>query len=50
MRIANAFAAQRKMVYLIYPARGSSDILQETIVSLTRVGYQFISMDHFARP
>lgn len=26
------------------------DILQETISSLTETGYQFIGMDHFARP
>ena len=34
---------------LFYSVR-KLDILQETISSLTETGYQFIGMDHFARP
>ncbi|EAM4411583.1 oxygen-independent coproporphyrinogen III oxidase [Salmonella enterica] len=45
------FAAQRKIKDADLPsAQQKLDILQETIVSLTQAGYQFIGMDHFARP
>ena len=45
------FAAQRKIKDADLPsARQKLDILQETIGSLTEAGYQFIGMDHFARP
>ena len=45
------FAAQRKIKDVDLPsAQQKLDILQETIASLTRAGYQFIGMDHFARP
>lgn len=45
------FAAQRKIKDADLPsAQQKLDILQETIDSLTRDGYQFIGMDHFARP
>lgn len=45
------FAAQRKIKEADLPsAQQRLDILQETISSLTGAGYQFIGMDHFARP
>lgn len=45
------FAAQRKIKDADLPtAEQKLDILQETIGSLTDAGYQFIGMDHFARP
>jgi len=45
------FAAQRKIKDADLPsARQKLDILQQTITSLTDAGYQFIGMDHFARP
>lgn len=45
------FAAQRKIKDEDLPsAQQKLDILQETITSLTEAGYQFIGMDHFARP
>ena len=45
------FAAQRKIKDADLPtAQQKLDILQETITSLTDAGYQFIGMDHFARP
>ncbi|NIY49705.1 oxygen-independent coproporphyrinogen III oxidase [Cedecea colo] len=45
------FAAQRKIKDADLPsAQQKLDILQETIDSLTEAGYQFIGMDHFARP
>lgn len=45
------FAAQRKIKDADLPsAEQKLDILQQTIVSLTEAGYQFIGMDHFARP
>ncbi|RWR03146.1 coproporphyrinogen III oxidase [[Pantoea] beijingensis] len=45
------FAAQRKIKDADLPdARQKLDILQQTIATLTREGYQFIGMDHFARP
>lgn len=45
------FAAQRKIKDADLPgAQQKLDILQETIASLTSAGYQFIGMDHFARP
>lgn len=44
-------AAQRKIKDADLPtAEQKLDILQETIGSLTDAGYQFIGMDHFARP
>ncbi|MTD37481.1 oxygen-independent coproporphyrinogen III oxidase [Erwinia sp. CPCC 100877] len=45
------FAAQRKIKEADLPsAQQKLDILQQTIASLTGAGYQFIGMDHFARP
>lgn len=45
------FAAQRKIKEASLPsAQQKLDILQHTISFLTRAGYQFIGMDHFARP
>ena len=45
------FAAQRKIKDADLPsAEQKLEILQETIGSLTAAGYQFIGMDHFARP
>ena len=45
------FAAQRKIKDADLPsAQQKLDILQQTITSLTASGYQFIGMDHFARP
>ncbi|MCS3434100.1 oxygen-independent coproporphyrinogen III oxidase [Klebsiella sp. BIGb0407] len=45
------FAAQRKIKEADLPsAQQRLDILQETIGLLTGAGYQFIGMDHFARP
>lgn len=45
------FAAQRKIKEDDLPtAQQRLDILQETISALTAAGYQFIGMDHFARP
>ncbi len=45
------FAAQRKIKDADLPsAQQKLDILQQTITSLTTSGYQFIGMDHFARP
>lgn len=49
--LPNLFAAQRKIKDADLPsAEQKLDILQDTIVTLTRDGYQFIGMDHFARP
>lgn len=45
------FAAQRKIKQSELPdARQKLDILQQSIQTLTTAGYQFIGMDHFARP
>lgn len=45
------FAAQRKIKEADLPtAQQKLDILQETIGFLTQGGYQFIGMDHFAKP
>ncbi len=45
------FAAQRKIKEDELPdAHQKLDILQNTITMLTAEGYQFIGMDHFARP
>ncbi|WNY82812.1 oxygen-independent coproporphyrinogen III oxidase [Cronobacter dublinensis] len=45
------FAAQRKIKEADLPsAQQKLDILQQTIQSLTQAGYQFIGMDHFAKP
>lgn len=45
------FAAQRKIKDVDLPtAQQKLDILQATISSLIDSGYQFIGMDHFARP
>ncbi|WP_308561735.1 oxygen-independent coproporphyrinogen III oxidase [uncultured Klebsiella sp.] len=45
------FAAQRKIKDVDLPSAAQKlDILQETIDLLTAAGYQFIGMDHFARP
>lgn len=49
--LPSLFAAQRKIKDADLPsAQQKLDILQQTIVSLTDAGYQFIGMDHFARP
>ena len=49
--LPNLFAAQRKIKDEDLPsAEQKLDILQETIATLTSDGYQFIGMDHFARP
>ncbi|QUY47043.1 oxygen-independent coproporphyrinogen III oxidase [Serratia plymuthica] len=49
--LPSLFAAQRKIKDADLPsARQKLDILQQTIASLTEAGYQFIGMDHFARP
>ena len=49
-----SFAFTLKRVAELNPDRLSAqqklDILQQTIASLTESGYQFIGMDHFARP
>jgi len=48
--LPSLFAAQRKIKDADLPsAQQKLDILQQTIVSLTDAGYQFIGMDHFAR-
>ena len=45
------FAAQRKIKDQdLPPAEEKMAILQDTIATLTGAGYQFIGMDHFARP
>ena len=45
------FAAQRKIKDADLPSpQQKLDILQETIAFLTQSGYQFIGMDHFAKP
>ncbi|MFU9136329.1 oxygen-independent coproporphyrinogen III oxidase [Erwinia tasmaniensis] len=45
------FAAQRKIKEADLPdAQQKLDILQQSITTLTNAGYQFIGMDHFARP
>ncbi|KGT95374.1 coproporphyrinogen III oxidase [Erwinia typographi] len=45
------FAAQRKIKEADLPsAQQKMDILQQSIAMLTGEGYQFIGMDHFARP
>ncbi|MBY4841082.1 oxygen-independent coproporphyrinogen III oxidase [Pantoea sp. DY-15] len=45
------FAAQRKIKDEELPGAAQKlQILQETIATLTGEGYQFIGMDHFARP
>ncbi|CAM3742253.1 oxygen-independent coproporphyrinogen III oxidase [Rouxiella silvae] len=45
------FAAQRKIKDHDLPsAEDKLKILQQSITSLTEAGYQFIGMDHFARP
>ncbi|GAB1438350.1 oxygen-independent coproporphyrinogen III oxidase [Providencia sp.] len=49
--LPNLFAAQRKIKDADLPsAEQKLDILQDTIATLTGDGYQFIGMDHFARP
>ncbi|AWK40222.1 oxygen-independent coproporphyrinogen III oxidase [Photorhabdus laumondii subsp. laumondii] len=49
--LPSLFAAQRKIKEHDLPsAEQKLDILQETIATLTSNGYQFIGMDHFARP
>ncbi|CAK9886894.1 MAG: Oxygen-independent coproporphyrinogen III oxidase [Candidatus Erwinia impunctatus] len=45
------FAAQRKIKEQDLPDAGEKlAILQQSITALTQQGYQFIGMDHFARP
>lgn len=49
--LPSLFAAQRKIKDADLPtAEQRLDILQHTIRFLTESGYQFIGMDHFARP
>lgn len=49
--LPNLFAAQRKIKDEDLPsAEQKLTILQQTIESLTGSGYQFIGMDHFAKP
>ncbi|WP_127959029.1 oxygen-independent coproporphyrinogen III oxidase [Serratia microhaemolytica] len=49
--LPNLFAAQRKIKEDDLPtAQQKLDILQHTIAYLTQAGYQFIGMDHFAKP
>ncbi|EPP7628630.1 oxygen-independent coproporphyrinogen III oxidase [Providencia rettgeri] len=49
--LPSLFAAQRKIKDADLPsAEQKLDILQDTIATLTRGGYQFIGMDHFACP
>ncbi|CEE90911.1 coproporphyrinogen III oxidase, O2-independent, SAM and NAD(P)H dependent [Xenorhabdus nematophila str. Anatoliense] len=49
--LPDVFAAQRKIKEQDLPsATQKLDILQATISTLTGNGYQFIGMDHFARP
>lgn len=49
--LPSLFAAQRKIKDADLPSvQQKLDILQQTIASLTESGYQFIGMDHFARP
>ncbi|QZN95610.1 oxygen-independent coproporphyrinogen III oxidase [Symbiopectobacterium purcellii] len=45
------FAAQRKIKDADLPSPAQKlEILRQTITTLTQSGYQFIGMDHFARP
>lgn len=49
--LPSRFAAQRKIKDNDLPSADEKlTILQQTISSLTQSGYQFIGMDHFARP
>ncbi|WP_353613664.1 oxygen-independent coproporphyrinogen III oxidase [Mangrovibacter phragmitis] len=49
--LPSLFAAQRKIKDGDLPSASQKlDILQQTIQFLTESGYQFIGMDHFARP
>ncbi|QWT42707.1 oxygen-independent coproporphyrinogen III oxidase [Dickeya dadantii] len=49
--LPSLFAAQRKIKEADLPdAEQKLAILQQTIQNLTAAGYQFIGMDHFARP
>jgi len=49
--LPSLFAAQRKIKEVQLPsAREKLAILQRTIAQLTDAGYQFIGMDHFAKP
>lgn len=49
--LPSRFAAQRKIKDEQLPtAQQRLDILHQTIESLTAAGYQFIGMDHFAKP
>ncbi|MCI4236681.1 oxygen-independent coproporphyrinogen III oxidase [Dickeya dianthicola] len=49
--LPSLFAAQRKIKEADLPdAEQKLAILQQTIQGLTAAGYQFIGMDHFARP
>lgn len=49
--LPSRFAAQRKIKDSDLPSADEKlTILQQTIASLTGSGYQFIGMDHFARP
>lgn len=49
--LPNLFAAQRKIKDADLPsAQQKLNILQQSIAALIGAGYQFIGMDHFARP
>ncbi|CAI0791269.1 Oxygen-independent coproporphyrinogen-III oxidase [Serratia entomophila] len=49
--LPSLFAAQRKIKDADLPsAQQKLDILQQSIATLSKAGYQFIGMDHFARP
>ncbi len=49
--IPNLFAAQRKIKLEDLPtAEQKLGILQQIIFTLTKNGYQFIGMEHFAKP
>lgn len=49
--LPSRFAAQRKIKETDMPApQQKLDMLRQTIESLTGAGYQFIGMDHFAKP
>jgi oxygen-independent coproporphyrinogen-3 oxidase len=49
--LPSLFAAQRKIKEADLPDAGQRlAILQQSIAFLTQAGYQFIGMDHFARP
>lgn len=49
--LPSRFAAQRKIKDENLPSANQKlQMLQQTIITLTHAGYQFIGMDHFAKP